>query len=179
VRIAIAQLDFTTAAFDRNLDAMRQAVDRSRAAGAQLIVFSELATIGYPPGDLLERDDIVDRNLVQLERIAALSDETLAILVGYVERNPLRSGRRCTTRRRCASGDGSPTATSSACCRPTTSSTRRATSSPGSRRGCSRSTASASASRCARTCGPTRTATASASTTATRWPSWSTAAPSS
>ena len=93
MRIAIAQLDFTTAAFDRNLDAMRQAVDRSRAAGAQLVVFSELATIGYPPGDLLERDDVVDRNLVQLERIAALSDETLAILVGYVERNPLRSGR--------------------------------------------------------------------------------------
>jgi NAD+ synthetase len=93
VRIAIAQLDYTIAAFDRNLDAMRRAVDRALASGAELVVFSELATIGYPPGDLLERDDVVDRNLVQLERIAALSDEKLAILVGYVERNPLRAGR--------------------------------------------------------------------------------------
>jgi len=93
VRIAIAQLDYTIAAFDRNLDAMRRAVERARAAGTELVVFSELATIGYPPGDLLERDDVVDRNLVQLERIAALSDDKLAIVVGYVERNPLRCGR--------------------------------------------------------------------------------------
>ena len=93
MRIAIAQLDYTIAAFDRNLDAMRRAVERARAAGTELVVFSELATIGYPPGDLLERDDVVDRNLVQLERIAALSDDKLAIVVGYVERNPLRSGR--------------------------------------------------------------------------------------
>ena len=93
MRIAIAQLDYTIAAFDRNLDAMRRAVERARAAGTELVVFSELATIGYPPGDLLERDDVVDRNLVQLERIAALSNDHLAIVVGYVERNPLRSGR--------------------------------------------------------------------------------------
>ncbi|HOC41468.1 MAG TPA: NAD+ synthase [Thermoanaerobaculales bacterium] len=93
MRIAIAQLDYTIAAFDRNLDAMRRAVERARAAGTELVVFSELATIGYPPGDLLERDDVVDRNLVQLERIAALSDDKLAIVVGYVERNPLRCGR--------------------------------------------------------------------------------------
>ena len=93
MRIALAQLDLTIAAFDRNLEAMTRAVSRSRDAGVELLIFSELATIGYPPGDLLERPDVVDRNLVQLDRIARLSDDDLAIIVGFVDRNPGRAGR--------------------------------------------------------------------------------------
>jgi NAD+ synthetase len=93
VRIAIAQLDLTIAAFDRNLEAMARAVADSRAVGAELVVFSELATIGYPPGDLLERPDVVDRNLLQLQRVAELSSDGPAIIVGFVDRNPSQSGR--------------------------------------------------------------------------------------
>jgi NAD+ synthetase len=93
VRIAIAQLDFTVGAFNRNLEAIRGAVNAARDERAQLAVFSELATTGYPPGDLLERPAFVDRNLLQLERIAALSDDSLGILVGFVDRNPSGTGK--------------------------------------------------------------------------------------
>ena len=93
MRVAIAQLDYTIAAFDANLEAMAVAVEKARRQEADLVVFTELATIGYPPGDLLERREIVDRNLAQLERVARLSDEKLGILVGYVERNDSGSGK--------------------------------------------------------------------------------------
>ena len=93
MRLAIAQLDLTIGAFDANLAAIRDAVTRARAAGAELVVLSELATLGYPPGDLLERGDVIDANLRQLERIAALSDDRLAILCGFVDRNPASSGK--------------------------------------------------------------------------------------
>ena len=63
MRIAIAQLDYTVGAFDANLELMRDAVAEARDLGSDLVVFSELATVGYPPGDLLERRDFVDRNL--------------------------------------------------------------------------------------------------------------------
>ena len=94
MRIAIAQLDYTVTAFDRNLERIARAVDEARSAGADLVLLSELATLGYPPGDLLDRPDVIARNLVQLERVAALSDARTGILVGYVEPNPNEDGKR-------------------------------------------------------------------------------------
>jgi len=93
MRIAIAQLDYTIGAFEANLEAMTIAVERARRAAADLVVFTELATTGYPPGDLLERRDFVDHNLTQLERIAHLSDDGLGILVGFVDRNETGTGK--------------------------------------------------------------------------------------
>ncbi len=93
MRIAIAQLDYTIGAFDANLALMAEAVSGARCHGADLVVFSELATVGYPPGDLLERTDFVDRNLEQLDRVAALSDDALGIVVGFVDRNTAGQGK--------------------------------------------------------------------------------------
>ena len=93
MRIAIAQLDYTIGAFEANLEAMTVAVERARGKAVDLVVFTELATTGYPPGDLLERRDFVDRNLAQLERVARLSDDTLGILVGFVDRNDTGAGK--------------------------------------------------------------------------------------
>jgi NAD+ synthetase len=93
MRIAIAQLDYTIGAFEANLAAMADTVARAREARADLVIFSELATIGYPPGDLLERQDFIDRNLDQLERVAQLTDENLGILVGFVDRNESGTGK--------------------------------------------------------------------------------------
>ncbi len=98
MRIAVAQIDYTIGAFEANFEAMAAAVARARAAQVDLVVFTELATVGYPPGDLLERRDFVDRNLQQLERVARLSDEQLGLLVGFVDRN--LSGRRQTAAQR-------------------------------------------------------------------------------
>ncbi len=93
MRVAIAQLDLTIGAFDANLTRIREAVRVAREGEAELVVLSELATIGYPPGDLIERDEVVEANLAQLERIAALSDDRVAILVGFVDRNPAAAGK--------------------------------------------------------------------------------------
>ena len=93
MRIAIAQLDYTIGAFDANLALMGDAVALARAEKADLVIFTELSTIGYPPGDLLERSDFVDRNLTQLERVAALSDDELGLVVGFVDRNTAGHGK--------------------------------------------------------------------------------------
>ena len=93
MRIAIAQLDYTIGAFGTNLENMTLAVERARRRSVDLVVFTELATTGYPPGDLLERRDFVDQNLAQLERVARLSDDHLGILVGFVDRNDSGTGK--------------------------------------------------------------------------------------
>jgi NAD+ synthase (glutamine-hydrolysing) len=93
LRIAIAQLDYTIGAFDQNLEAMAVAAEKARRQAVELVVFTELATTGYPPGDLLERREFVDRNLAQLDRVAHLSDDDLGILVGFVDRNETGTGK--------------------------------------------------------------------------------------
>ncbi|MGE0445315.1 MAG: NAD+ synthase [Vicinamibacterales bacterium] len=94
MRIALAQLNFTVGAFDGNFRRIAEAVARAGRERADLVVFSELATTGYPPRDLLTHDRFINRNLELLERVAALSTEALGILIGYVDRNPVPDGKR-------------------------------------------------------------------------------------
>jgi NAD+ synthase (glutamine-hydrolysing) len=93
VRVALAQLNFTVGAFAANLAKMAAAAERARAAGVDLLVFSELATTGYPPRDLLTHARFIEANLEQRDRIAALSDGQLGILLGCVEPNTGDGGK--------------------------------------------------------------------------------------
>jgi NAD+ synthetase len=94
MRLTLAQLNLTVGAFEANFDRIRAAVDRAAAAGSDLVVFSEMATTGYPPRDLLLHEGFIDRNLAVLDRVAALSSGTLGIVIGFVDRNPLPQGKR-------------------------------------------------------------------------------------
>jgi NAD+ synthase (glutamine-hydrolysing) len=88
MRVAVAQLNFTVGAFDRNFEKIAGAIVRAKAARADLVVFSELASTGYPPRDLLNHERFVDSNLDLLDRVARLSTEELGIVIGFADRNP-------------------------------------------------------------------------------------------
>ena len=62
------------------------------AKGAQLVVFPELVTCGYPPRDLLFKRHFVPDVQVSLKEIAAAIGEVPA-LVGTVEANTAGTGR--------------------------------------------------------------------------------------
>ena len=93
MRLAVAQLNFTVGAFATNFAKIAAAVDRARAAQADLVVFTELATTGYPPRDLLTHARFVEASLELRDRVAALSDQQLGILLGCVEPNPAGGGK--------------------------------------------------------------------------------------
>ena len=93
MRLTFAQLNLTVGAFDANFERIRAAVARAEAESSELVVFSELATTGYPPRDLLTHPAFVDRNLDTLERVARLSTGRLGILIGFVDRNPSSEGK--------------------------------------------------------------------------------------
>jgi NAD+ synthetase len=93
MRFALAQLNFTVGAFEDNFVRMRDAVERAGAAGADLVVFSELAATGYPPRDLVAREHFVDLNLELVDRLAKLSSAGPGILVGFVDRNQSAAGK--------------------------------------------------------------------------------------
>jgi len=87
LRIVLAQINTTVGDLAGNRRRMRAAYRAARDAGAQLIVFPELALTGYPPEDLLLRPSFVEDTRAALEALAPEFDAGAA-LVGTIERGP-------------------------------------------------------------------------------------------
>ena len=86
MKIAVAQINTTVGDFAGNAARIRCAIDRARAAGAGLVVTPELALSGYPPEDLLFRDDFCDQCEGELLALAAYAPE-ICVVVGHPHRD--------------------------------------------------------------------------------------------
>ncbi|MCE9582070.1 MAG: NAD+ synthase [Planctomycetes bacterium] len=86
MRIALAQINFTVGDIDGNADRIIGALAHGRERGARLVVFSELALTGYPPRDLLLKQDFVKAQLRALERVRRASKH-IAAVVGFAQPN--------------------------------------------------------------------------------------------
>src|SRR5664279_518746 len=85
LRLALCQLNATVGDIAGNEARIRDGLDRAVGAGAQLVLFPELALTGYPPEDLLLKEHFLADAHAALERIAASTADTVA-LVGFPER---------------------------------------------------------------------------------------------
>ena len=92
MRIALAQINPTVGDIAGNTELILRSIDAASAAGADLVVLPELAVFGYPPKDLLMRQDLVDRNVTAIEAIASRC-VSLAAVVGYVQPDGSHSGK--------------------------------------------------------------------------------------
>jgi NAD+ synthase (glutamine-hydrolysing) len=90
MKIALAQINTIVGDIAGNVRKIRATALRAKKAGADLVVFPELAITGYPPRDLLELQSFVQNNRLALEELARTTPHP-AILVGYVESSPARS----------------------------------------------------------------------------------------
>jgi NAD+ synthase len=71
--IALAQLNPSVGDITGNLVRVRRARDDAAARGADLVVFSELVLVGYPPEDLVLRPALVDAARRALDELAGES----------------------------------------------------------------------------------------------------------
>ncbi|MGH2869463.1 MAG: NAD+ synthase [Solirubrobacteraceae bacterium] len=85
LRLALCQLDPTVGDILGNEAKIRDGLGQAVAAGAQLVLFPELAVTGYPPEDLLLKEHFLADARAALERLAAGTRQTVA-LVGFPER---------------------------------------------------------------------------------------------
>ena len=85
IRIAQAQINTTVGDLAGNRDKILAWVKKAEAAGADLVIFPELAITGYPPEDLLLRPSFVADNLRMFHEIARQIGRTTAI-VGFADR---------------------------------------------------------------------------------------------
>ncbi|MEA1903512.1 MAG: NAD+ synthase [Actinomycetota bacterium] len=85
LRVAGAQLNLTVGDIRGNEAAIAEAIGKASSAGADLLLLPELAITGYPPEDLVLRDDFIDANLAALDRLAQLAVD-VTVVVGFVDR---------------------------------------------------------------------------------------------
>jgi NAD+ synthase (glutamine-hydrolysing) len=81
MRLALAQMNTIVGDLEGNRDRILARLGQAREAGADLVLFPELAVTGYPPEDLLLRPGFLRAAARTLEEIAA-ETEGIAALVG-------------------------------------------------------------------------------------------------
>ena len=84
IRVALAQLNFRVGDFETNVELISEAYERAVEQQADLVVYSELAVCGYPPEDLLLKQQFLDDARSAVEQIAAKTSNTVAV-VGFPE----------------------------------------------------------------------------------------------
>jgi NAD+ synthase (glutamine-hydrolysing) len=92
VKISLLQLDSTIGDFAANQKKLLAGYEKAVARGAEFILAPELFLCGYPPRDLLQREDFIAANLAALNETAKKVG-AIPLCVGFVEKNSHRPGR--------------------------------------------------------------------------------------
>ena len=92
LKIGILQLNSTVGDFAANQKKLLAGYEKAVALGGEFVLAPELFLCGYPPRDLLLREDFIEANLAALAETAK-SVGAIPLCVGYVDRNPEKPGR--------------------------------------------------------------------------------------
>jgi len=97
MRIALGQINPTVGDLAGNLALMLRFAKEAAARKAELIVFPELSITGYPPRDLVEKPNFIERSERAVEQLAeAAKDLPISIIAGYVGRSHKPTGKQAT-----------------------------------------------------------------------------------
>lgn len=92
MKIICAQINATVGDIDGNVKKIGRFIQKARVLGGDLVIFPELAVIGYPPRDLLELPHMIEKCQRGVEALAS-QVRGMAVVVGSVEVNPTDSGK--------------------------------------------------------------------------------------
>jgi len=92
MKIALAQQNYHIGNFEDNTRKIIEGINKAKAQGADLVVFSELCVCGYAPGDFLEFPDFINKCCEAIGSIKEHAD-TIGVLIGSPARNPQKEGK--------------------------------------------------------------------------------------
>ena len=84
LRIALAQTNPTVGDLAHNAERIAELCGQAHKAGAELVVFGELAICGYPPEDLLLKKHFLEDNLRTVQELAKQCHD-IPVIVGFAE----------------------------------------------------------------------------------------------
>lgn len=93
MKITVAQLNYHIGNFEKNRNLICDAIEKAKSEGSDLVIFSELCIPGYPPLDLLDRLDFIEKCSSTVSEIAAKCNGITAI-VGSPTLNTRPEGKK-------------------------------------------------------------------------------------
>lgn len=93
MKIALAQLNYHIGNFKSNMELILKEVNSAKTAGADLIIFAELAICGYPPKDFLEFESFISDCENAIYEIAEAC-HGIAAIIGAPSKSELKRGKR-------------------------------------------------------------------------------------
>ncbi|HAJ57245.1 MAG TPA: NAD+ synthase [Candidatus Omnitrophica bacterium] len=85
IRIALAQINTTVGDMTGNAEKIVSFAQKAARMGADIVSFPELAVTGYPPEDLLFKQQFVDDNIEKLKAIAGRIGD-IVVVAGFADR---------------------------------------------------------------------------------------------
>lgn len=92
MKIFIAQQNYHIGNFAYNTQKIIEAIQTAKAAGGDLILFSEMTVCGYPARDFVEFDDFIEQCQAAVSQIKAYAD-TIGVLIGCPVKNKDQRGK--------------------------------------------------------------------------------------
>jgi NAD+ synthase (glutamine-hydrolysing) len=93
MKIVISQLNYVIGDIDGNTSKILEDISKARKENADLIIFSELAVCGYPPKDLLDYPNFIDRCKMAVKRIGENSSN-IGVIFGAPSWSNLNRGKK-------------------------------------------------------------------------------------
>jgi NAD+ synthase (glutamine-hydrolysing) len=96
MRIMLAQINPTIGDFRHNTNIIIEHINRAVQENVDVVILPELATIGYPPRDLLYLEDVWENNYKSIVRILTHIhglDRQITAIVGGLDRQVLSNGQ--------------------------------------------------------------------------------------
>lgn len=93
MKITLVQLNYHIGNFGENSQKIIDHINKARERGSELVVFSELAVSGYPPLDLLTRQEFVEASVRTIHEIASHCRDVAAV-IGGASLNPNARGKQ-------------------------------------------------------------------------------------
>jgi len=86
LRIALAQFNASVGDIKGNVDRMQDLSIKAFELGADIVVFPEMSVCGYPPEDLLLKEQFLNDNRLAVEHLAKNCPD-ITIIAGFAETN--------------------------------------------------------------------------------------------
>ena len=92
MKIFIAQQNYHIGNFEYNIQKIISAIETAKAAGGDLILFSEMSVCGYPARDFVEFNDFIAKCYDAIDKIKMHAD-TIGVLIGSPAKNQFQKGK--------------------------------------------------------------------------------------
>jgi len=92
MKISIAQQNYHIGNFEANTAKIISAIKEAKAAGADIVMFSEMSVCGYPARDFVEFKDFINKCYEAVDLIREHAD-TIGVLIGSPAHNNIQKGK--------------------------------------------------------------------------------------